>query len=176
MKPAILALLLAVSVAGCSEPSRQSPDVTRDVRSALEQARFTDVSVSQDREKGVVTLTGHVTAERDKLQAQSITQTIAGPQVVANQIEVRPPGLEREAKKVTADLDQGIEKNLDAALIQSRLEHEVKYAVATGVVTLTGEVNSQGRRAEAEHVAASVPNVTQVVNELQVKDQKATSR
>jgi osmotically-inducible protein OsmY len=52
----------------------------------------------------------------------------------------------------------------------------VKYGVTTGVVTLTGEVNSQRKRSEAERVASSVPNVQQVVNELQVKDQKATSR
>jgi hypothetical protein len=38
------------------------------------------------------------------------------------------------------------------------------------------EVNSERKRAQAEHVASSVPNVEQVVNELQVKDQKATSR
>jgi len=34
---------------------------------------------------------------------------------------------------------------------------------------------SQSRRDQAERVAASVPNVKQVVNDLQVKNQKATS-
>jgi osmotically-inducible protein OsmY len=43
------------------------------------------------------------------------------------------------------------------------------------VVTLTGEVDSQSKPREAESVAASVPNVQQVVNEFQVKNQKATS-
>jgi osmotically-inducible protein OsmY len=42
-------------------------------------------------------------------------------------------------------------------------------------VTLTGEVNSESRRAQIEKAASTVPNVRQVVNELQVKDQKATS-
>jgi osmotically-inducible protein OsmY len=36
-------------------------------------------------------------------------------------------------------------------------------------------VNSQARRALAEQVATAVPNVLQVVNDLQVKNQKATS-
>jgi osmotically-inducible protein OsmY len=40
---------------------------------------------------------------------------------------------------------------------------------------LTGEVNSQNKRARAETVATRVPNVQQVVNDLQVKDQKASS-
>jgi len=41
-------------------------------------------------------------------------------------------------------------------------------------VTLTGEVNSQARRAHVEKIASGVPNVQQVVNELQIKNQKAT--
>jgi len=43
------------------------------------------------------------------------------------------------------------------------------------VVTLTGTVSSQTRRAAAERIATGVPNVVQVVNELEVKGQKATS-
>ncbi len=86
-----------------------------------------------------------------------------------------PPGLEKEAKAVNADLDDGIAKNLDAALIEDRLHESVKYEVKSGVVTLTGEVNSQNKRARAEKLANGVPNVQQVVNDLQVKDQKASS-
>jgi osmotically-inducible protein OsmY len=88
---------------------------------------------------------------------------------------VVPPSAESDAKTVNSDLGKAIEKNLDAALIQNRLHKNVKYSVKNGVVTLTVEVISQSRRAHAEKVAASVPNVTQVVNELQVKKQKATS-
>jgi osmotically-inducible protein OsmY len=36
-------------------------------------------------------------------------------------------------------------------------------------------VNSQSKRDQAERVAAGVPNVKQVVNDLQVKNQKASS-
>jgi len=55
------------------------------------------------------------------------------------------------------------------------MHDNVKYDVKSGVVTLTGEVSSQSRRDQAERVAASVPNVKPVVNNLQVKNQKATS-
>ena len=86
-----------------------------------------------------------------------------------------PAGAESESKTVNSDLDKGIEKNLDAALIQDKLHKGVKYDVKNGVVTLTGEVNSESKRAHVEKVASTVPNVQQVVNELQVKDQKASS-
>ncbi len=51
----------------------------------------------------------------------------------------------------------------------------VKYEVKNGVVTLAGEVNSQQKRDNAEKVAMRVRNVKQVVNDLQVKNQKASS-
>jgi osmotically-inducible protein OsmY len=94
---------------------------------------------------------------------------------VSNQLAVIPPAAESEAKTVNSDLDKGIEKNLDAALIQHRLNKNIKYDVKNGVVTLTGEVNSQSRRAQVEKVASAVPNVQQVVKELRVREQKATS-
>jgi osmotically-inducible protein OsmY len=55
------------------------------------------------------------------------------------------------------------------------MRHSVKYSVKNRVVTLTGDVNSEADRSRAAQIASSVPNVQQVVNELQVKEQKATS-
>jgi hyperosmotically inducible periplasmic protein len=171
----MLALLAAGSLVSCSKISTQSPDVSDSIHESLDQASFKDVTVSQDRAKGVVTLGGHVASDRDKTQAESIAKSIATSQVVANQIAVLPPGIESEAKAVNADLDKGIEHNLDAALIQNGLQKSVKYNVKMGVITLTGEVNSQSSRTQAADIASSVPNVQQVVNNLQIKDQKATS-
>src|SRR5271155_3815212 len=170
-----LALFSSGLLAGCGGTAAQSPDVSDSVRTALDQASLKDVSVSQDRDKGVVTLGGHVASDGDKAQAETIAKSLAGNQVVADQITVTPPGLEKEANAVNSDLDDGIAKNLDAALIEGHLHDNVKYEVKSGVVTLTGEVNSQNKRARAETVATGVPNVQQVVNDLQVKDQKASS-
>jgi osmotically-inducible protein OsmY len=171
---ATLALLAAGTLAGCSGTA-VSPDVSDSIRKSLDQADLKDVSVSQNRDKGIVTLGGHVVREGDKTQAETLAKSLAGTQVVADQIAVLPPGLEKEAKAVNSDLDEGIEKNLDAALIQTNLHKSVKYEVKSGVVTLTGELNSENKRARAEKVAIGVPNVQQVVNNLQIKNQKASS-
>ena len=114
-------------------------------------------------------------ADAEKSQAQSIATSVAGAHVVSNQIEVVPPGTEHDAKTIDSDLDKGIEGNLDAALIQGGLHKNINYAVKNQVVTMTGEVDSQSKRTQAQAIAAAVPNVLQVVNELQVKEQKATS-
>jgi osmotically-inducible protein OsmY len=171
----LLAMFVAVLLAGCHGTARKSPDVSDSIRKSLDQSGLKDVSVSQDRDKGVVTLGGHVAADADKAQAESIANSIAAGQVVADQIAVMPPGGESAAKDVNSDLDKGIANNLDAALIQNKLQKAVKYDVKNGVVTLNGEVNSQSTRALAEQIASSVPNVKQVVNDLQIKNQKATS-
>src|ERR1039457_3291161 len=154
----VLVALLAVGIlAGCSQTATKSPDVSDSIRKSLDQAGFKDVTVSQDRDKGIVTLGGKVASENDKSQAESLAKSLAGTQVVADQIAVIPVGIEKEAKTVNSDLDDGIEKNLDAALIQNKMHDNVKYDVKSGVVTLTGEVSSQSRRDQAERVAASVP-------------------
>jgi hyperosmotically inducible protein len=176
-KPYVASLVLLASgiLAGCSPTATKTPDVAESIRKSLDLANLKTVSVSQDRDKGVVTLSGHVAVDADKSQAESIAKSMAGAQVVANQIAVIPPGSESDAKAVNSDLDKGIGHNLDAALIQNGPHPGVKYDVKNGVVTLSGEVGSQSDRARTQRVAAGVPNVLQVVNELQVKNQKASS-
>lgn len=168
------AMAVGFTFVGCSSTSK-SPDVSDSIHKSLDQPNLKDVSVSQDRDKGIVTLKGHVAADGDKAQAESIARSLAGGQVVSDEIAVLPPGAEREAKDVNSDLDKAIDKNLDAAFIQNGWKDGIKHSVKNGVVTLDGNVGSQSSRAQAQSVAAAVPNVRQVVNELQVKDQKASS-
>jgi hyperosmotically inducible protein len=171
----LLTLLVLAGMLGCSRATANSPDVSDSIRKSLDQVGLKDVTVSQDRDKGIVTLGGQVSSNNDKAQAESLAKSFAGTQVVADQIAVIPVGVEKEAKAMNSDLDQGIEKNLDAALIQNKMHDTVDYKVKSAVVTLTGEVNSEEMRSRAETVAAAVPHVQQVVNDLQVKNQKASS-
>src|SRR5216683_7727711 len=65
--------LLAVGIlAGCSQTATKSPDVSDSIRKSLDQAGFKDVTVSQDRDKGIVTLGGQVASENDKSQARGV--------------------------------------------------------------------------------------------------------
>jgi len=170
----LLAMALIGTSVGCSRADK-SPDVSGSIRTSLDQAGLKDVSVSQDRDKGVVTLTGHVPADGDKAQAASIAKSIAGSEVVSNEVVVMPPGTSSDTKKVESDLDKGIKDNVDAALVPGKLNKDVSISVKNQVVTLTGTVNSAARRMQVQKAVAAVPNVTQVVNELEVKNQKATS-
>jgi len=169
----ITAAACVVLMAGCS--SNQSPPVSASIQKALNQAGLKQISVAQDRDKGLVTLTGKAPTSDAKAQAASIAQGLAAGQVVANEIAVIPPNAAGDTKTLYADLDKGIESNLDAALIQNRIPGAIRHTCTNGVVTLLGTVDSENSRQQAEQVASAVPNVQQVVNELQIKDQKATS-
>jgi hyperosmotically inducible periplasmic protein len=171
----MLAVVVVGTLVGCAAKATKSAEVATTIKTSLEQAGYKDVSVNQDRDKGVVTLAGHVASEADKAQVESIAKSMAGEQVVANELAVIPPGAEKDAKEVNSDLDKGIDNNLHAALVIDKLDDQVKYSVKNHVVTLTGNVDSQQKRTRASEIASSVPNVQQVVNELQVKGQKATS-
>jgi osmotically-inducible protein OsmY len=167
--------LLAVGLfAGCSSAPR-TPAEADNIRTSIEQAGLKDVSVTQDRDKGVVTLGGHVATEADKANADQIAHSLAAGQVVANQVAVLPANDSGSAKTVNADLDKGIDNNLDAALISGGYKKDVHHSVKNGVVTLTGTVDTGSQRAQVQTIAQGVPNTLQVVNEIQTLHQKATS-
>ena len=167
-------IVIAGMLAGCSSTTK-SPAVADTIRKSLDQAGYKDVSVSQDRDAGVVKLTGHVPMDNDKAQAEQLAKSMAMGQVVADEIIVLPPGAGSEAKAINNDVDNAIGKLVDAALIQNHLHDAVKYSVKSGVVTLTGEVSSEQDRVTTQNLTAAIPNVQQIVNELQVKNQKATA-
>src|SRR5271163_3655792 len=100
LKPclSLLAVVAIGTLAGCSMNTTRSADVSGGIRTSLDQAGLKDVGVSEDHDKGVVTLGGHVSTDADKAQAESIAKSMAGAQVVSDQIAVTPPGTERDAK------------------------------------------------------------------------------
>jgi len=166
-----IALALA-ALSACS--SNREPDVAGKIHDSLKQAGLGSVSVSQNRDKGVVTLGGSVQQSADKARAEQIAAPFAQGQVLADQIEILPKDDSSAAHAMYSDLDKGIEANLDAALIQANLKG-IHHSTSNGVVTLTGDVNTPDLRAAAARAASGVPNVQQVVNEIDVKDQRATS-
>jgi osmotically-inducible protein OsmY len=171
VKLSIIAFAL-VSLIGCSE--NRAPDVTGKVRDSLKQAGLNDVTVSQDRDKGVVTLGGKVQRQGEKDQAEEIAKQSAAGQVVADQIEVLSSGDASADRSVDSDLDKGIEANLDAAFTKARIKG-VSHSTTNGVVTLKGNLDTPAHRTDAERIASEVSNVRQVVNEINVKNQRATT-
>jgi hyperosmotically inducible periplasmic protein len=171
---AILAAVVAatLTVAGCSRDNH--PDVKYAVDSAMTQNGLGVVTVSQDREKGVITLKGDVVSEDQKAQAETVARQAAPGYTIANEIGVRPIGMESQAKSVDSNLDNAIEDNYKAALKAHKNldDQSISADAKNGTLVLKGSVKTQAQRQEAVTLAKAVPNVQDVVNEIEVKPDK----
>lgn len=174
----IPALLIGIACSSNQRAANNNPDNTTNpnqasykdsVKKALEQADLKDVNVSEDRDKNTITLSGTLHSENAKQQAQEVAQAAAGNRIIANEISVQPVGAESQARQINSNTDSAIEKNYKAALISKGLDKEhIRFNAKNGVLILKGSVKSPDERQEAQQIAANIPNVQQVVNELQV--------
>ena len=146
-------------------------DVKDAISKALDQADLKGLHVSDDAEKNVTTLTGALHSQEAKDKATQVAKTAAPNRIIANVISVQPVGAESQARNIAGNVDDGIQKNFKAAMIANGLDQEhIRASVKNGVLILKGTVDTPAQRDEAQKVGASVPNVSQVVNELQVKN------
>jgi osmotically-inducible protein OsmY len=167
----MLPLLLAGFGLACSSQRSANDFSYKDsVQKALEQADLKDVTVSEDRDKNTITLGGALHSDDAKRNAGDVAKAAAGERVVANEISVEPLGAESEAKDMASNLDDAIEKNYKAVLISKGLDKQhISFDAKNGVLTLKGSVKSVPQRQEAQQLAQAVPNVHQVLNEIDVK-------
>jgi len=166
----IFAVISIVICLACAKQQNSKIAYEDGVKSALKQAELTDVNVSEDAAKNIITLGGKVHSEDAKLEAARIAQTAGGDRLIVNEISVQPVGVESEAKDVATNADDAIEKNYKAALTAQGLDKQhINYDAKNGVLTLDGSVKSVPERVEAEKLAQAVPNVQQVVNQIEIK-------
>jgi osmotically-inducible protein OsmY len=155
--------------AACTQSNTRKSEADA-VKQALEQADLKGLNVSDDADKGTVTLTGTLHSDDAKARAGDVAKQAAPDRTIANEISVQPVGDESQAKSVQSNLDDGIENNYKAALVSKRLDKQsIHYDAKNGVLKLTGSVKTSQQKQEAELLASKVPNVQQVVNEIAVK-------
>ena len=170
----LLLLVLAAAVACSSQRAgtgQNTGEMKDNVERSLQQAGMNNVKVDLDHEKKVVTLNGKVDSADKKDHAAEAAKTAAPGYVIANEISVEPAGAEGQARKIEGNLDDAIESNFKAALVGNQMDKlDVDYKANNGVLTLTGKVDNMAQREQVEKLAASIPNVQQVVNKLDVKE------
>lgn len=165
------ALLFGSMIAGCH--NKTYPDAKGAVTDSLKAHNLEKVDVSQDRDKGVMTLKGDVASDSDKQEAESLAKQSAPGYTVANEIGVRPPEASN-AGAVASNLDSAIEDNFKAAVkAHPNLDDQSIHASSkNGTIVITGSVKTSAQKNEVSTLAKRVPNVQQVVNELEVKPGK----
>ena len=165
---ATLTLYGGFMLAGCNQ--NKHPDEKDAVNNALTANNLGAVKVSQDRDKAVMTLKGDLESEDKKDQAQTVAKEAAPDYVIANEIGVRPPD-NGQSKAVDSSQDDGIEDNYKAALKahQDLDGQSISYKAKNGTLVLSGSVKTPAQKSEAARLAKTIPNVKQVVNQIEVK-------
>jgi hyperosmotically inducible protein len=170
---AILIMVMGLAI-GCSSDRDRGARLDDDkIENALKQANVNDVRTSVDHDKKVVTLDGEVNSDAAKAQAEQIAQANAAGYVVRNQIGVRPEGAEDRAENIDSAQDDAIKAQWEAVVAKNKWDNQhINADVKNGVLTLKGDVDRAPQRVAVEKAAAKIPNVKQVVNELEVKSAK----
>jgi hyperosmotically inducible protein len=166
-----------LALAGCNR-NAQHADVKDTVDGAMTKNNLGVVKVAQDRDKGVLTLTGDVISADDKSRAEQIAKENAPDYTVANELGVRPQNQdEGQLKSVDNKLDDGIKDNFKASLKAHKNldDQSIREDVKNGTIVLKGSVKTAAQKMQAGKLAKSVPNVKEVVNELEVKTDKSST-
>ncbi len=125
--------------------------------------RVDNVAIAVSANDGKITLRGTVGSLREKREAQKAAQRVFGVTSVDNQLQVR---LMTDQRRADADLRGDV---LQALMLDSLVPKTVDAKVTDGFVTITGTVNSQYQRDEAEFVASNIVGALDVYDEIEIK-------
>ncbi len=167
---AVLATTLSVS--GCSHSGH--PDKRMAVYNALDQHDLRSVNVSQDRLAGTMTLSGIVGSNDNKQTAAQVAQQAAPGYSIVDHLQVQNAGLVSEIKAAQKDvrLDTAIEHHYKSTLAAHKDLKGIHYSAYNQILTLKGSVKTYKERQEAEDLAKKVPQVQQVINDIQINGGK----
>ncbi len=152
--------LLPQASRAASAPDQQ--DVSSAVRSKLDKSQFKDIQVNVDA-NGVATLSGSVSLYEYKADADKTTHKVKGVVAVRNEIQVAGPSVS----------DSDLQKKLLEKLSYDRVGYgnvfdAVSVQVQNGVVTLGGHALDYPSKDSALALAATMPGVKDVVDEVAV--------
>ena len=130
----------------------------------LWEPRVDDEGIAVSVTHGIVTLRGTVGSFHQKREAAKAAERVRGVVSVRNEIDVE---ILTHQRRQDADLRGDV---LEALMLDAQVPTCVDADVADGSVYLSGEVDWQYQRDEAERVAGNVPGVAEVVNEILLSD------
>ena len=150
---------------------RPDSDIKRDVEDELRWDPDIDAAdIAVNVNNGVVTLAGFVRRFMQKYHAEADAKRVAGVVAVANDLEIRLPGVdERPDPDIARDAIAWIKSELPYAW------DKIRVIVKSGWVTLEGEVEWNYQRERAEEAVRRVRGVKGITNSIEVKPQVAPS-
>jgi osmotically-inducible protein OsmY len=121
-------------------------------------------AIAASADDGRVMLRGTVGSLRGKREAKKAAERVFGVTSVDNQLQVR---LLTDARREDADIRGDV---LQALMLDSMVPSTVDAKVDDGFATLTGTVDWQYQRDEADYVASNIVGMLDVDNQIQLKN------
>ena len=112
---------------------------------------------------GAVTLTGTVPSYWQKIEAENAVKRVTGVKAIASELTVEVPSMHR---RDDTDIAEAASRALSW---HSDLPDSIKVTVANGWLTLSGSVDWQFQRSEAERVVKNISAVIGVTNNITIK-------
>ncbi|CAG0984481.1 Osmotically-inducible protein Y [Phycisphaerales bacterium] len=145
--------------------TRNDSDVQQDVLRELKwDPRVSETEVGVQVNQGVVALTGFVTNYGKRLAAAEAAHRVSGVLDVANDLEVKIPGLGR---RTDAEIADSVRSSLRWDVFVP--DEKIRTTVSKGWVTLEGEVDRWIQRLDAERTIQRLAGVVGVTNNITVK-------
>ena len=164
----VLGAFLALAGANCERRSAADSAITALVKSKLAVDNETSsANINVDTKGGVVTLTGVVTAQANKEQAERIARNTEGVTRVINNITVETDGEHDAAGAGMSASDLTILSKIKTRYVAEDVIG-ARVEVRDGVVTLTGNVENAQIRVRAENIAKATSGVKSVNNVIEV--------
>ena len=144
--------------------SKHDAALVHDVTNELAwDPKVDNASVAVDAEEGRVTLRGTVGSLREKREAKTAAERVAGVVSVDNQLQVR---LMSDGKRADSELRGDI---LQALMLDSLVPSTVDVKVESGFATLTGSADWQYQRDEAVLVASNIVGTLDVYDAIELE-------
>mgnify|MGYP006188552433 CR=1 FL=1 len=157
---ASVALLASIGILPVTAQADEDRSLAAAIQGEFINQRGVPATIRVEAAGGVATLTGIVYNEADKLRAEEVAAHVAGVSAVMN--EIRVDHIERQDDHIRNDIERALASD------ETVESWEVNVGVTDGVVSLTGQVDSEIEKMVAERTASAVAGVSRVGSEIVV--------
>ena len=167
--PAVI-LAATLSISGCFQGGH--PNDKMAVYNNLDKNFLRSVTVSENQDAGIITLTGIVGNQHLKSLAETVTQQSAPGYKIANHILVDNTGIRSLVKQAdnTEDVDRKIDSDFKASVNSQPALHNLSiyWSAKNRVLVLKGVVKTDKQWRQVDNLAKQVPDVQKVIDYIDV--------
>lgn len=167
---ALVAALAAAPLTVACNHTAETPDYEGRVADSLKTAKIDDVKANWKADEKALHLSGEVERAADKARAQELAEQVVGTSGrVVNEVKVEGTNAD--------DVDRRIEKALDTTFKEDDewdKDHlDLSFSAKAGVVTVKGDAPSLATKERVTAAVRKIDGVKDVVNDLEIKPEKA---